>query len=89
MERRSSCFEKNNSDIIQKNSIRRAKNLQGRENCKGYFSFLKITSFILCDIFGGNCFGIIVSMSEAEFVKSLLVNEWSMDQQHGYLLGAC
>lgn len=62
------------------NSIISAKNLQGRENCKGFF---------LCDIFSGNCSRIIDSISKTEFFNSLLINEWSMDPQHGYHPGAC
>lgn len=32
-------FQRSNSDFIQNNSIRSAKNFQGRENCKGIFLF--------------------------------------------------
>ena len=38
-------FQKSNSDFIQQNSIRSAKNLQGKKNCKGYFPFFENNCF--------------------------------------------
>ena len=40
-------FQKSNSDFIQQNSIRSAKNLQGKKKIvRVIFPFLKITAFI-------------------------------------------
>lgn len=75
-------FQRKKSDIIQKNHIRSAKDFQGTENCKGSFPFLKITSLILHDIVSRNYFRIIGNIRRAQFFKSLLVNEWSVDQKH-------
>lgn len=40
-------FWRSNSDFVQKNSIRSAKNFQGRENCKGIFLFWKKVTYLI------------------------------------------
>lgn len=48
-------FQRSNSDFIQKNSTRSAKNFQERENCKGIFLFFFLSNILfLYDIFSGN-----------------------------------
>lgn len=40
-------------------------------------------------MFSRNYFKIIDNVRKAQFFKSLLVNEWSVDQKHQYHLGTC
>lgn len=72
-------FQRNNSDITQKNNIRRTMDLQESDYCKGYFLFMKTTYFSLPDIFSRHYLNLIDSFTEAEFLNlcQLMSGPWT------------